>query len=86
MMRQIKRNPLPCYPATLKGAHMNTPLPASALLHSIEKLTNIVYLTKLDADDKIKVRNYMTEAEGELERLKEFAEKIAPPSSPQQVN
>jgi hypothetical protein len=56
------------------------------ILQSIQKLTNIAYLTKLDADDKVKVRNYMTEAEGELARLKHFVMKLAPPNSPQQIN
>jgi hypothetical protein len=37
-----------------------------ALLQSIQKLTNIVYLTRLDAEDEAKVHNYMTDAEREL--------------------
>jgi hypothetical protein len=50
---------------------LNNPLPpAFQLLQSIQKLINILYLTKLDADDKVKVRNYMTEAETELERVR----------------
>ena len=65
---------------------MDYSLPASELLQSLQKLTNFVYLTKLYAGDKLKVRNYMTEAEGELERLKDFVAKLAPPNSPLQIN
>lgn len=65
---------------------MDTSLPASELLQSLQKLTNIVYLTKLDADDKVKVRRYMTEAEGELASLKEAVMKLAPSNSRQQIN
>jgi hypothetical protein len=61
-------------------------LPASELLQSLQKLTHLVYLAKLDAGDKAKVRNYMTEAEGELARLKGFVTKPAPPNSHQQIN
>ena len=65
---------------------MDTSPPASELLQLLQKLTNIVYLTKLDAGDKVKVRNYMTEAEEELARLKHVVMKLAPPNSPQQIN
>jgi hypothetical protein len=66
---------------------LNNPLPpASQVLHLIQTLTNLVYLTKLDAGDKVKVCNYMTEAEGELARLKLVVMKLAPPNSPQEVN
>ena len=67
---------------------LDNSLPASHshLLQSIQKLTNIVYLTKLDVGDKVKVRNYMTEAETELARLKHFVMKLAPPNSPQKIN
>jgi hypothetical protein len=65
---------------------LDNSLPASAFLQSLQKLTNIVYLTKLDAGDKVKVRNYMTEAEGELASLKEAVMKLARPNSPQPVN
>jgi hypothetical protein len=63
---------------------LDNSLPASHsyLLQSIQKLTNIVYLTKLDAGDKVKVRNYMTEAETELACLKYLVMKITPPNSP----
>jgi hypothetical protein len=65
---------------------LDNSLPASELLQSLQKLTNIVYLTKLDAGDKVKVRRYMTEAEGELASLKEAVMKLARPNSPQPVN
>jgi hypothetical protein len=42
---------------------MDNPIPASDLLQSIQKLTNIIYLTRLDAKEEAKVRNYMTDAE-----------------------
>ena len=64
---------------------MDNSLPASDLLQSLQKLTDIVYLTKLDAGDRIKVRNYMTHAEAELASLKHFVMKLAP-NSPQKVN
>ena len=65
---------------------MDNSLPASDLLQSIQKLTNIAYLTRLDAGDKVKVRSYMGEAEEELTRLKDFVMKLAAPDSPQQIN
>jgi hypothetical protein len=57
---------------------LDNSLPASDLLQSIQKLTNIVYLTKLDSGDRAKVRNYMTDAEAELVSLKHFVMKLAP--------
>jgi len=65
---------------------MDTSLPASDLLQSLQKITNIVYLTKLDAGDKVKVRNYMSEAENELASLKDSVMKLARPNSTQPVN
>jgi hypothetical protein len=65
---------------------LDNSLPASQVLHLIQTLNNLVYLTKLDAGDKVKVRNYMTEAEGQLERLKDIVMTLAPPNSPQQIN
>jgi hypothetical protein len=65
---------------------LDNSLPASYLIQSLQKLTQIVYLTKLDAGDKVKVRNYMTEAEVELARLKDFVAKLAPSNSTQQIN
>jgi hypothetical protein len=65
---------------------LDNSLPASYLIQSLQKLTQIVYLTKLDAGDKVKVRNHMKEAEGELARLKDFVAKLAPSNSPQQIN
>jgi hypothetical protein len=65
---------------------LDSSLPASDLLQSIQKLTNIVYLAKLDAGDKVKVRNYMTDAEAELASLKHFVMKLAPSNSRQQIN
>jgi hypothetical protein len=64
---------------------LDNSLPASDLLQSIQKLTNILYLAKLDASDKVKVRNYMTDAEAELASLKRFVMKLAP-NSPQSIN
>ena len=69
-----------------KAFTLDNSLPASELLQSLQKLTNIVYLTKLDAGDKVKVRRYMTEAEGELASLKEAVMKLARPNSSQPVN
>ena len=69
-----------------KAFTLDNSLPASDLLQSIQKLTNIVYLTNLDAGDKVKVRNYMTDAERELGRLKHFVMKLATSNSPQQIN
>jgi hypothetical protein len=60
-------------------------MPASDLLQSIQKLTNIIYLTRLDAKDEIKVCNYMTDAEHELGRLKHFVMKLGTNSS-QEIN
>ena len=65
---------------------MDTSLPASDLLQSLQKITNIVYLTKLDASDKVKVRNYMSDAEDELARLKHLVSKLAPSNSPKPAN
>jgi hypothetical protein len=65
---------------------LDNSLPASDLLQSIQKLTNIAYLTRLDAGDKVKVCNYMTDAERELGRLKHFVMKLAPQNSPQEIN
>jgi hypothetical protein len=73
-------------PLRRKAFTLDTSLPASELLQSLQKITNIVYLTKLDAGDKVKVRNYMSEAEGELARLKHLVAKLAPSNSPLQIN
>jgi hypothetical protein len=59
---------------------------AHNIVAQFRNYTNIVYLTRLDAGDKVKVRNYMTEAERELGRLKHLVMKLAPPNSPQQIN
>ena len=69
-----------------KSFTLDNSLPASELLQSLQKLTNIVYVTKLYAGDRLKVRNYMTQAEGELARLNDIMEKLAPPNSPQPIN
>jgi hypothetical protein len=69
-----------------KAFTLDNSLPASAFLQSLQKLTNIVYLTKLDAGDNVKVRNYMTDAEKELASLKDSVMKLARPNSPQPVN
>ena len=69
-----------------KSFTLDNSLPASELLQSLQKLTNIVYVTNLYAGDRLKVRNYMTLAEGELARLKDIMEKLAPPNSPQPIN
>jgi hypothetical protein len=37
-----------------KAFTLDSSLPASDLIQSLQKLTHIVYLTKLDADDKVK--------------------------------
>jgi hypothetical protein len=65
---------------------LDNPISASDLLQSIQKLTNIIYLTRLDAKDEAKVRSYMTDAERELGRLKHFVMKLSTPNSPQQIN
>jgi hypothetical protein len=62
------------------------PTATSDLLQSLQKITNIVYLTKLDAGDKVKVRNYMNDAERELRLLKHVVMKLATPNSPQLAN
>jgi hypothetical protein len=65
---------------------VNNPISASDLLQSIQKLTSIVYLTRLDAWDEVKVRNYVTDAERELIRLKQSVMKLSTPDSPQTIN
>ena len=66
---------------------LNNPLPpASQVLQLIQTLTNLVYLTQLDAGDKVKVRNYMTVADEQLARLKHAVMKLALPNLPQQIN
>jgi hypothetical protein len=65
---------------------LDNPFPAADRLQSIQKLTNIVYLTRLDSKDEAKVRNYMTDAERELIRLKQVVMKLSPPNSPQTIN
>jgi hypothetical protein len=65
---------------------VDTSIPASELLQSLQKITNIIYLTKLDAGDKLKVRNRMSEVEGELARLKHVVIKLATPNAPQPAN
>jgi hypothetical protein len=72
-------------PDRSKGVPLDNSLPASDLLQSIQKLTNIIYLTKLDSGDSVKVRKYMTDAEAELVSLKRFVMKLAPNFS-QRVN
>ena len=69
-----------------KAVTLDNSLPASDLLQSLQKITNIVYLTKLDAGDKVKVRNYMNDAERELRLLKHVVMKLATPNSPQPAN
>jgi hypothetical protein len=68
---EASHRPKSAVPPVRKAVILDT-LPASDILQSLQKITNIVYLTKLDAGDKVKVRAYMTEAEGELTRLKNF--------------
>jgi hypothetical protein len=58
---------------------MDHPLPSKALHHAIQSLTNLVYLTKLDAGDEGKVLQYMKQAESELIRLNELAWTLVPP-------
>jgi hypothetical protein len=84
--RSIRFRPKSTVLLRRKAFTLDNSLPASDLLQSIQKLTNIVYLTRLDAGDKVKMRNYMTEADTELTRLKDFVMKIAPPNSSQQIN
>jgi hypothetical protein len=61
---------------------MDHPLPSKALHHAIQSLTNLVYLTKLDAGDEAKVLQYMKQAESELIRLNELAWTLVPPTPP----
>jgi hypothetical protein len=65
---------------------MSVPLSATELHHAIQSLTNVVYLTKIDAGDEVKVRKYMTDAEEQLSRLKKLASNFVPPTPPQQIN
>jgi hypothetical protein len=66
---------------------LNNPLPLTfQILHSIQKLTDITYLTKLNAGDQVKVSNFMTEAEAELAHLKDVVLMLAQPTSHQKVN
>ena len=65
---------------------MDHPSPATELHHAIQSLTNLVYLAKLDAGDEVKVRNYMTQAEAELVRLRRLAWNFTPQIPPKQVN
>ena len=66
---------------------LKKPLPANfELLQSIRKLSDIVYLARLDAGEKAKVQNYMTDAERELERIKNVAMILVLPDSPQNVS
>ena len=66
---------------------MKNPLPHTfELLQSIQKLTHIVYLARLDAGEKAKVQNYMTDAERELERIKNAAMILVEPNSPQNIS
>ena len=81
--RQIRQNLLPR--SIERCFTLDNSLPASDLLQSIQKLTNIIYLTKLDSGDSVKVRKYMTDAEAELVSLKRFVMKLAPNFS-QRVN
>jgi hypothetical protein len=69
-----------------KAFTLDSSLPASDLLQSLQKITNIVYLTKLNASDKVKVRNYMNDAERELALLKHVVMKLATSNSPQPAN
>jgi hypothetical protein len=63
--------------------YMDSSLPASDLLQSLQKITNIIYLTKHHAGDKVKVRDYMNDVETELARLKHLVAKLASLNSPQ---
>jgi hypothetical protein len=65
---QIERVTPPCI--VERGITLDNSLPASEIFQLLQNLTNIVYLARLDAGDKVKVRNYMTDAERELERIK----------------
>ena len=68
-----------------RSSTLDNSLPASDLLQSLQKITNIVYLTKHHAGDKVKVRDYMNDAETELACLKHFVMKLAP-NSPRHIN
>jgi hypothetical protein len=52
-------------------------LPVSELLYPIQSLTNLIYLTKHDLENKEKVLRYMEMAEEELVRLTQVAHKLA---------
>jgi len=66
---------------------LKKPLPPTfELLQSIRKLSAIVYLARLDAGEKVKVQNYMTDAERELERIKHVAMVLVTPDSPQNIS
>ena len=80
MKQQIGQNLLPR--SIERCFTLDNSLPTS---ESIQKLTNIIYLTKLDSGDSVKVRNYMTDAEAELVSVKRFVMKLAP-NTPQRVN
>jgi hypothetical protein len=82
MMHPITSKLLPC---RRKVFTLDNSLPASDLLQSIQMLTNLVYLTKLDAGNSVKVGNYMNDAERELGRLKHFVMKLSL-SQPQQIS
>ena len=83
-MHQMRPNLLPC--TIERSSTLDNSLPASDLLQSLQKITNIVYLAKHHAGDKVKVRDYMNDVETELASLKHFAMKLAAPNSPQEVN
>ena len=69
-----------------KALPLDNSLPVSDIIQWLQKLTHIVYLAKLDAGDKVKVQNYLTDAEAELACLKNFVAALTPLQSPQQVN
>lgn len=56
------------------------------LFQTIQRLSNIIYLAKLDADDKSKVQNNMTDAERELEHLENVTMILVRLDQPQCVN
>jgi hypothetical protein len=56
---------------------LNNSHPAVAeILYPIQTLTNLIWLTKREPDDKEKVLLYMGLAEKELARLAEIAQKL----------
>ena len=71
-----------------KAVTLDNPVaPAFQLLQSLQKLASIIYLTKLDAGNEAKVRDYMTEAEAELGNAKQVVLMLAKPTTPhQEVN